>query len=124
MTHRARRQRRAAVLLVVLLLVGITATLLCLLLDTHTIQIRCIHNQVGAARAQYLAEAGVQDAMSELLLEPSWRTGFTDKEFPLGSGHTYTVTLDDGSGSEIVITSTATTSQGFTKSVVATVAGF
>jgi type II secretory pathway component PulK len=124
MTPRRRRQRRAAVLLVVLLLVAITTPLLCMLLDAHTTQIRCIHNQVEAARVQYLAEAGVQDAMGELLLDSSWRTGFTNKEFPAGSGHTYTVTVDDGGSGLLTVTSVGRTAGGAEKTVTAQLVGF
>lgn len=43
-----------------------------------------------SAQAQAIAEAGVEDAMLQLLLNRNWRTGFTNKPFAGGS---YTVTL-------------------------------
>jgi len=125
MTRRTRRrERRASVLLLVLFLMALTAPLLCMILDTHTTQIRCIHNDLEAKTAFFVAQAGVQDAMSELLLNSAWRAGFVAKPFPAGLGHTYTVTLADLGGGEIRVTSAARTAAGTTKTVVATLTGF
>jgi hypothetical protein len=62
--------------------------------------------------------------MAELLADGTWRTGFTDKPTADGLGHSYTVTLANGSNGEIVITSTGTTAEGFERTVTATVRGF
>lgn len=119
-----RDRRRGAVLLLVLFLMALTLPLVAMLLDTHTDQIRCVHNHIDGLTALYVAEAGVHDAMNELLQDSSWRTGFTDKTFPADLGHSYTVTVTDGDGGTIVITSTGQTASGFTKTVTATVGGF
>ena len=124
MNHRARRQRRAAALLIVLFLMAITAPILCMMLDTQTTHIRCIHNDIEMKTALYIAQAGVHDAMAQLLADSAWRAGFTNKAFPIGLGHTYTVTLANAANNQIIITSTARTAQGHTKTVVATVTGF
>ena len=124
MKRRNPRRRRASALLLVLFLMAITVPLLCLMLETHATHVRCVHNSQELAAALYVAQAGVHDAMSELLVDPAWRTGFTSKEFPAGLGHTYTVTLADGDPGEITITSTGTVAQGFSKTVTATVRGF
>lgn len=42
------------------------------------------------AQAQLIAEAGMEDALLQLRLKPTWRTGFANKKFADGS---YTVTL-------------------------------
>ena len=116
-------KRRGAVLLIVLFLMALTAPLVAMLLDTHTTQIRCVHNHIEGTAALYVAEAGVQDAIAELLANPSWRTGFVDKPFPADLGHTYTVTVADDGG-EVVVTSTATTTGGYTKTVTVRLSGF
>jgi Tfp pilus assembly protein PilX len=46
--------------------------------------------QMKLAQAQAIAEAGLEDALLQLRLNPDWRTGFTNKTF--GSG-AYTVTV-------------------------------
>ena len=124
MNPRKHLRRRAAVLLLILFLVAVTAPLVCLLLEAHATEVRCIHNHAGALRALYVAEAGLHDAINELLLDPAWRTGFTAKEFPQGLGHTYTVVLADLPEDKIEVTSTAQTADGYTKTIVATLAGF
>jgi len=124
MNRRTRRQRRAAALLIVLFLMAITAPILCMMLDTHTTHIRCTHNDIEMKTALYIAQAGVHDAMAQLLADSAWRAGFTNKAFPAGLGHTYTVTLANAANNQIIITSTARTAQGHTKTVVATVTGF
>lgn len=117
-------RRRAAALLLVLFLMAFSAPIICLLLDAHAGQLRCVRNHIEATTALYAAQAGVHDAAAELLSNGAWRTGFTAKPTPSGLGHTYTVTLADGSAGEVIITSTGTTAQGFTKTITATVQGF
>jgi hypothetical protein len=111
------------VLLLVLFLMAMTTPIVCLLLDAHTTHVRCIHNHVEVRTALYVAQAGVHDALSEFLLDPLWRAGFTNKAFPADLGHSYTVTLEDGAFGQIIVTSTGTTSQGYTKTVTATISG-
>jgi len=120
----ARHRRRASALLMVIFLVALTTPLVCLLLDAHASHIRCTHNHIEGMTALYVAQAGVHDAMNELLQDGSWRTGFTGKAFPADLGHSYTVTVADGDSGTIVITSTGQTASGFTKTVTATVGGF
>lgn len=119
-----RDRRRAAALLLVLFLMAFSAPVVCLLLDAHASHLRCVHNDIQTTTALYVAQAGVHDAIAELLLDGSWRTGFTDKPTPDGLGHSYTVTLADGDNDEITITSTGRTAQSFTRTVTATVRGF
>jgi len=124
MNRQKHHPRRASALLLILFLMALTTPLLCLLFDTHTTHVRCVHNDIELRTALYVAEAGVEDAMSELLLDPAWRKGFTDKEFPVGLGHTYTVTLADAEENQILVTSTAQTASGHTKTITALLWGF
>jgi len=120
--HRT-RERRGSILLLVLFLMAVTAPMICLLLDAHATHTRCVHNDIQARTALYLAEAGVQRAVGELVADPDWRAGFAGLEYPAGSGHRFTVTLVDDDD-EVKITSTVLTADGYTRTVVATVAGF
>lgn len=120
-------RRRGSALLLVLFLMAVTTPLICLLLEVQVDRIRCAHNHIEAQTALYSAHSGVHDSMAELLDNSAWRAGFTNKEFPAGSGNTYTVTLGEtilGGETVVIITSTGTTANGATKTVEATVSGF
>jgi len=116
--------RRAAVLLVILFVMAVTAPMVCLLLEAHSNEIHIVHNQIGANTALYIAEAGLHDACTELLADATWRAGFTNKEFPPGLGHRYTVTVVDAADDLILATSTASTADGYTKTITAMLSGF
>ena len=119
-----RPAKRGAVLLLLLFLMAVSVPLVCVLLEAQTTQVRVTHNVVGDVTALYVAEAGVHDAISQLLLSGTWRTGFTSKEFPTGLGHTYTVTLVDDPPGKITIASTSKTADGYSKTVTAVLGGF
>jgi len=108
----------------VLFLMAFSAPVVCLLLDAHASHLRCVHNDIQTTTALYVAQAGVHDAAGELLADPAWRTGFTDKAFPAGLGHTYTVTAADGGAGEIIITSPGRTATAYPKTITVTLSGF
>ena len=124
MNRPGRHKRRGAVLLLVLFLMAMTAPIVGLLLDAHTTHIRATHNHIGGMTALYVAEAGVQDALAELHADPTWRDGFTDKTFASGIAHSYTVTVENIGGGDIRVTSTGQTAGGYTKTIIASLAGF
>ena len=64
-----------------------------------------MQNQVYAAQALAIAEAGLNDAFSELRADSAWNAGFSDKTFEGGS---YTVAVSGNT-----ITSTGISSQGY-----------
>ena len=68
-----------------------------------------MRNQIRAADAVAIAEAGLNDAFAEIRVDSSWTTGFTDKAF---NDDSYTVTVT-GTLPNRTITSTGTSSQGF-----------
>ena len=115
---------RGAVLLLLLLLMAVSVPLVCVLLEAQTTQVRVNHNLIGDVTALYVAEAGVHDAISQLFLSSTWRTGYTNKEFPTGLGHTYPVTLVDAPIGRITVTSTSKTADGYSKTVTAVLGGF
>ena len=52
----------------------------------------------------------MEDAIDRLRGNPSWSAGLSDEEFPVGSGNTYSVIIDNSGFPSIVITSTGTVS--------------
>ena len=79
------------------------------ILQINTEEIQLMRNQIYAAEAQAIADAGLNDAFSELRVDSSWNSGFSNKVFDDGS---YTVTVS-GSLPNLTIESTGTSSQGF-----------
>lgn len=76
-----------------------------------------MRNQIGAAHALAVAEAGLNDAFAEIRANDAWMTGFADKVFEGGS---YAVTVA-GTLPDLIITSTGTSAQGFVARVEADV---
>ena len=109
MRQTGKRRRRGSALLLVIFIMAVTTPLLCLMLNTQSSHIRATHNQIEGMRALYVAQAGVHDAISELVRDNAWRAGSTDKVFPADLGHSYTVTVTDGDEGTIVITSAGQT---------------
>jgi len=100
----------SALLIVVFVIALLSAVAMGILqLDTEEIQL--MRNQIYAVQAIATAEAGLNDAFSEIRTDSSWTTGFTDKAF---NGGTYTVDVNG-----TTITSTGTTAQSFVARVEA-----
>ena len=95
--------------LIVIFIVALLAAVVMGMLQINTEEIQVMRNQIYAADALAIAEAGLNDAFSEIRVDASWSTGFTDKAFNDGS---YTVTVG-GFVPSLTITSTGTSSQGF-----------
>jgi len=95
--------------LLVIFATALLAAVVMGMLQINTEEIQVMRNQIYAAEALATAEAGLNDAFSEIRADSSWSAGFTDKAF---NGGSYTVTVG-GSLPNLTITSTGTTSQGF-----------
>jgi Tfp pilus assembly protein PilX len=87
------------------------------ILQMNTEEIQLMRNQIFAAKAHTIAEAGLNDAFSELRVDSSWNSGFDNKVFDDGS---YTVTVS-GTLPNLTIISTGTSSQSFVARVEADV---
>ncbi len=85
------------------------------ILQMNIEEIQLMRNQIYSAEAQAIAEAGLNDAFSELRVDSSWTTGFTNKTFNNGS---YTVTVS-GTLPILTITSTGTSAQNFVNRIEA-----
>ena len=98
-------------LLIVVFVIALLSAVVMGLLQLNTEEIQLMHNQINAAQAIATAEAGLNDAFSELRTDPNWSTGFTGEPF---NGGTYTVDVNG-----TTITSTGTTAQSFVARVEA-----
>ena len=107
---KAERRNNGMVFLITVFVIALLAVLTMGILQMNTEEIQLMQNQVNAAEALATAEAGLNDAFSQLRSDSSWTTGFTDKAF---NGGSYTVTVADSNTSDLLITSTGTSSQSF-----------
>ena len=85
------------------------------ILQINTEEIILMRNQIYAAEAMAIAGAGLNDAFSELRVDSTWNSGFSNKTFNNGS---YTVTVS-GTLPDLTLISTGTSAQGFVNKVEA-----
>jgi len=81
------------------------------MLELNTEDFQLIQNQIYSAQAQVIAEAGLNDALSEIRIDSNWNSGFSNKSFEGGS---YTVDVNS-----TTITSTGMSPQGYISRVEA-----
>ncbi len=98
-----------SVLLITIFVTALLSAITIGILQMNTEEIQLMRNQIRAAEALAIAEAGLNDAFSELRVNSSWNSGFSSKAFDGGS---YTVTVS-GTLPDLEIESTGTTAQGF-----------
>ena len=95
--HKERRRRRGMAMMLALFVMAVTAMIVITILDTQTLQYTALRNTVDYDRARYLAEAGIQHALStlEIDFDQGEATGFSipATQFPAGSGNTYQATI-------------------------------
>jgi Tfp pilus assembly protein PilX len=98
-----------SVLLITIFVTALLAAITIGILQVNTEEIQLMRNQIYAAEAQAIAETGLNDAFSELRVDSSWNSGFSNKVFDNGS---YSVTVS-GTLPNLIATSTGTSAQGF-----------
>ncbi|MCP4609595.1 MAG: hypothetical protein GY845_12865 [Planctomycetes bacterium] len=104
-----------SVLLITIFVTALLSAVTIGILQINTEEIQLMRNQIYAAEAMAITEAGLNDAFSELRVDSSWISGFSNKVFDNGS---YTVTVS-GSLPNLTIESTGTSPQGFVAKVEA-----
>ena len=102
-------RHRGSALILAIFIIALLAAVVMGMLQINTEEIQVMRNQIYAADALAIAEAGLNDAFYEIRSDISWNAGFTDKTF---NGGSYTVTIG-GSSPSLTITSIGTSSQGF-----------
>jgi Tfp pilus assembly protein PilX len=100
---------KGSVLLITIFVIAMLVAVVTGLLQINTEEIQLMHNQISAAHALATAEAGLNDAFSELRTNSDWNEGFDNKAF---NGGSYTVTIDSNLPN-LKVESTGTSSKGF-----------
>ncbi|MHC4617322.1 MAG: hypothetical protein ACYTEQ_06170 [Planctomycetota bacterium] len=106
-----------SVLLIAVFAIALLSAVVTGILQLNTEEIQLMRNQIYAAHAMAMAEAGLNDAFARLRADSGWTAGFTDKAF---NGGMYTVTVG-GALPNLTIESTATSAQGFVARLAADV---
>jgi hypothetical protein len=112
-----RFRHTGTVLLIVIFVVALSAAVVAGMLQLNTEEIMLVHNHISAVKALAVAEAGLNDAFSELRADSGWNSGFVAKSF---NGGSYTVTVDANLPT-LTVLSTGTSSTGFIARVEADV---
>ena len=110
---RTSSRHRGSVLLMTVFITALLSALVMGMLQVNIEEIQIMHNQLRAAEALAIAEAGLNHALAQLRADSDWDAGFSGKPF---SGGTYTVTFRRSR-----ITSVGTSSDGFVANVEARV---
>ena len=118
-----RTKRRSAALIICIFTMVIVSSMVVLIFEVETTEMAITRNRLDLSRALYAADAGIQHALAMLRADRTWRSGFPSPGvvFPPGSNSSYLVTVVDGGGGELIVTSTGTAA-GLTKTVRATLA--
>ena len=103
--HRNLTRRRGAALLLAIFVMTVASTLVIAVADTQTLRYAAQRNTRDWDQARYLAEAGLQHALSELETDINWRSGIPWTEFPVGSGNKYSATTSDGGNGAVIVES-------------------
>lgn len=105
-----KRKNSGSVLLMTVLVIAFLSALVSGILHVNTEEIQLMRNQIFAAEALAVSEAGLNDAFSMLRSDCGWGDGFSGKSFNRGS---YTVTVS-GSLPNLTIRSVGTSAQNYT----------
>jgi hypothetical protein len=108
-------EKNGSVLIVVVFAIALMTAFVAGMLQLNVEQIQLMRNEIYAAQALAIAEAGIADAFSRLRSDSSWDDGFSNKSFGGGS---YTVTVT-GLPPDANVISTGTSAQGFVARVEA-----
>jgi len=102
-------------MIIAIFVIALMTTLIVGIAQMNTEQIQIIQNQIYAAEALCIAEAGLNDAFSEIRDDNTWDDGFNSKAY---SGGEYDVDVTEDLPF-YTITSTGTSSTGFVAKVEA-----
>ena len=117
LTPMRNERNKGSVMLISVFVIALLSAMVTGILQLNTEEIRLMQNHIYAAQAMAVAEAGLNDALSELRDDMDWDKGFNKKSF---GSHVYTVEVT-GSAPEVTIESTGTSSKGFVARVEADV---
>ena len=112
-----RRGNNGSVLLITIFVIALLSALVIGMLQMNTEEIQLMQNQIYAAQALATAEAGLNDAFSELRDDDEWVGPLTDEPF---NGGLYNVSVT-GALPNLTIESEGISAQGFVARVRADV---
>ncbi len=110
-----KKRNQGYVMLITVFVIALLSALVTGMLQLNTEEIQLMQNHIYASQALAVAEAGLNDALSEIRADDEWDRGFTKKAF---GSHFYTVAVS-GKLPSLTIESTARSSQGFVARVEA-----
>ncbi len=105
---------KGTAVIIVVFAIALMTVLVVGILQLNTEELQMMQNQVSAAQARYIAEAGINRAFAELRNDRNWDDGFSSVNFE--NQGTYSVSVIDPSpaaSSDIRIASTAKSDAGF-----------
>lgn len=112
---RKKSDKHGSVLLITIFVVAMLSIIVTGILQINTQEIQLMQNQIYAAEALAIAEAGLNDALAEIRTDNEWDEGFDEKSFAGGS---YSVDVS-GDVPNLTIKSNATSARGFVARVEA-----
>jgi len=110
-------KNNGTVFLMTVFVIALLAVLVMGIAQLNTEEVQIVRNQIHAAEALAVAEAGLNDAFAEIREDNVWEDGFDDEPF---NGGSYDVTIE-GDLPILTIESTATTAQGFVARIAANI---
>jgi len=116
-------RNNGSVFLMTVFVIALLTALTMGMLQMNTEEVQLMRNQIYAAQALAVAEAGLNDAFAEIRMDDKWDVGF-EKSFsfpgpvPITLSGKYTVTVS-GTLPTLTIESTGNTGQGFIARVAA-----
>jgi len=116
---RTRLKNNGSVFVVAIFVVAMLSTLVIGMLKINSSEIQLVQNQVYAAQALALAEAGLNAAMAEIRGDATWQTGFDSVSLDACTkfeGGWYTVDINDV---DLTIVASVESWQGYTATVEA-----
>jgi type II secretory pathway component PulK len=112
-----KQRNKGSVLLMTIFVIALVSALVMGILQVSTEEIKLMQNQVYAAGALAIAEAGLNDAFAQIRSDRDWDDGFDNKSF---EGGRYAVDVT-GTLPNLTIESRGTSSQGFVANLEANV---
>ena len=112
-----RKENKGTVLLAVVFAVALLSVLTMGMLQINTEELQLMRNQLYAAHALATAQAGLNDALSQIRLDDQWVGPYAGEPF---NGGSYDVTVS-GTLPNLTILSQGTSAQGFVAKVQADV---
>jgi hypothetical protein len=103
------QKNKGSVLIIAVFAISLFAAVAAGILQINTEDIQLTQNQINAAKASYVAQAGLSDAFNELRQDSAWTSGYSGKQFSDGS---YTVTVA-GALPNLTVESIGTSAENF-----------